>query len=217
MMKNKKCPQKQLVYIAHKIQGNRKETRQQPRKILIVCEGETELNYFEDLCQHFKLNNRTHKNVLIELAAKGNAPINILEHAKQYAQKEDFAKIFCVFDRDSHSTYQTTIQAVADMKKNGKTRNIEAIPSIPCFEYYVLLHFEYTSKPFSNPQECTRALTKYIPDYEKAKTKIFEKTKKHIKTARENAEKIAGAFARGDFTEPYTKIHELVNFLKDFV
>ena len=39
--------------------------------------------------------------------------------------------------------------------------------SSPCFEYWLLLHFEYTSAPFNDCDNTIKKLKNHLPDYDK--------------------------------------------------
>ncbi|VAW90082.1 hypothetical protein MNBD_GAMMA18-2000 [hydrothermal vent metagenome] len=149
--------------------------------MLIVCEGEkTEPHYFQELCDHYRLNSTN-----IEISGDcGSAPINVVERAKELYQVEKrngipFDRVYCVFDRDMHSTYRSALQAV----KSATPKAIFfAINSVPCFEYWLLLHFVDTTKPFYGTKGSKSAgsqvldeLKRYIADYAKGDRGYFEK------------------------------------------
>ncbi len=86
--------------------------RRQPKRssydrVLIVCEGsKTEPNYFRELVDHLRLNTAN-----IEIDGDSDpSPKSVVAHAKRrYQQEEDFDRVFCVFDKDEHSTYQQAV------------------------------------------------------------------------------------------------------------
>jgi len=89
---------------------------------LIVCEGgKTEPNYFKSLRDDLKLNTA---NVEITGDTGGSAPDNVVEHGLRYYGEYD--KVFCVFDKDSHPTYQQAVDRVKCTKKK-KDHTIEVI------------------------------------------------------------------------------------------
>ena len=80
--------------------------------VLIVCEGEkTEPNYFKSIRDKFKLS-----SVNIEIFGEecGSSPISVVNFAlRQYKKaNREYDKIFCVIDRDSHSTYKQAVDKV---------------------------------------------------------------------------------------------------------
>jgi hypothetical protein len=117
-------------------------------KVLIVCEGEkTEPNYFNELIEHYEINSA---NVAID-GSCGSSPRSVFKRAEQLYKSEErkgapFDRVYCVFDKDSHETYEETMQKIAT--KRPKNIYYTAV-SIPSFEYWLLLHFNYTTKPYT--------------------------------------------------------------------
>lgn len=80
-----------------------------------MCEGEkTEPNYFEEAREFYSLN-----TVNVEVRGDcGSDPMSIVNFAKQrYREEKDagdpFNRIFCVFDKDGHTTYTRPLDAIA--------------------------------------------------------------------------------------------------------
>lgn len=125
--------------------ARKKAKRSGYRKILIVCEGQkTEPNYFNELKDHYEINTA---NVVIDGTSESD-PMSVFRHAQKCVKKaqkdqDPYDEVYCVFDKDTHTTYQ---QALTKIKK---AKGYVAIASVPCFEYWLLLHFVYTTQPFS--------------------------------------------------------------------
>ncbi len=109
-------------------------------RVLIVCEGaKTEPNYLRKLIDFLELNTA---NVEVD-GDIGSSPISVVEHSKERYNEEKrtgeaFDRVFCVFDKDSHESYTRALDEV----KQAKPKNIfTAITSVPCFEYWLLLHY----------------------------------------------------------------------------
>jgi len=115
--------------------------------ILIVCEGgKTEPNYFSELKKAFRLSNAN-----VRICGRGADPLSVVNFAiKTFKQEPEFDRVYCVFDRDRHTTYNTALDKVRRARL-GKGSRIFAIPSVLCFEFWLLLHFIYTTKPFDAP------------------------------------------------------------------
>ena len=96
-----------------------KQERARSKRYLIVCEGsKTEPNYLKELINDLRINQKT---VCIE---KGNdsAPIKIVGHAETEYNRDalygdPFDKVFCVFDRDNHETFDEAIEKIDNLKK----------------------------------------------------------------------------------------------------
>ncbi len=134
---------------------------------LVVCEGETEVDY---LCE-FARSLRVHAHIC---KGDGTDPKSIVNTAKRKS-KEDGVKydqIFCVFDRDNESS--AFIEAIALCR----ARKFIPIVSNPCFEIWPFLHFQFRESGFGNPQQMLKALKKLpgFEDYDKDGVQIFKST-----------------------------------------
>ena len=197
---------------------------------LIVVEGqETEYNYFDYLIRELKL-----PTTKIEIVpAAGGDPLVIINKAcklvqenKREAKKGNslkFDKVFYVFDDDNK--IDKFKEALVKAKENG----LVSITSIPCFEFWFLLHYTYTTSPFSNYKELSPKLEaamrkagilKKDEAYSKSDVELYTKLKPNQDNAINNATKLAENHPNEDgCTNPSTKVHLLVKELqnqKDF-
>ena len=53
---------------------------------------------------------------------------------------------------------------------------MKIIASCPSIEFWLLLHFEYSARPFQNSDEVQQALRAHLPDYQKSDRDIFRKS-----------------------------------------
>ncbi len=189
--------------------------RESYERVLIICEGEkTEPNYFCEIRDYYKLSTA---NVDV-IPADGSNPVNVVRSAKKRQQDErkmgeQFDRIYCVFDRDEHANYDAACQQVKD-------NNFELANSVPCFEYWLLLHFEDTAAPFNAAggktaaQNVVAALERKYPGYTKAKTSVFMDLIDDMGIAIKRAERrIVDADKTGD-DNPSTRVHLLVDYLQ---
>lgn len=211
---------RQQLKIDTSILERKEYKKNQPTRVLIVCEGEkTEINYFNFLSKQYQLTG-------IELPKNqcGSSPISILEYAKFRERKDEFDKVFCVFDKDKHETYDNTIKELQKLsKENPDVWKNALINSVPCFEYWYLLHFEYTTKPFNpliknkkggSSEQVISELKKYIPDYEKSNRNMFQQLVEKLPFAIKNAEKSLAEAEKNQTDNPTTKVHLLVEYLQ---
>ncbi len=198
--------------MGRRTQGNsltrRKYVRDPYDKVLIVCEGEkTEPNYFNGLKNHLRL-----KSANVAIVGEGATPAKIVERAKELEKREKergdpFDKVFCVFDKDRHTDYQKALDQLKARK------NYAAITSVPAFEYWLILHFRYTTSPYQDTSALVRDLKKHLPDYEKNDASIFGKLQDKLETAKENAARSLEDRNRAKTDNPSTKVHILVQAL----
>ncbi|MCF6346619.1 MAG: RloB family protein [Thiomicrorhabdus sp.] len=156
----------------------RKKAKREPYdRVLIVCEGEkTEPHYFSELKDHYRLNSA---NIKIT-GDCGSSPCSVLDKAEELQDQESkkgdaYDKIYCVLDKDCHTSYRETVSKINDLKEEG----FEAVTSVPCFEYWLLLHFDYVTHPYcktENKSICDKVIQElklYLPDYEKGTSGLF--------------------------------------------
>lgn len=197
----------------------RKAKRAPYDKVLIVCEGEkTEPQYFIGLKNHYELNGAN-----VEITGDcGSAPKSIVEYAKQrYREEKDagdpFNRVYCVFDKDTHPTYAEALGLIASAKPN---ETFSAVTSVPSFEYWLLLHFVYTTMPYqarlgdSAGDQVLRDLKTYMPDYEKGAKDVFVTLVGQLENAKANAKRGLRHAEAAGMDNPTTKVHELVEYLQ---
>ena len=136
-----------------------------PRKrILIVCEGkETEPNYFDCLRQELNLS-----AVEIVVEGVGFDPSALVKRAlrrRESARRDGLAfdEVWCVMDREA--THQQAGFSAAVNTAGGN--KIKLAVSNPAFEFWFLLHFTHTARPFVDAADLIQELKIYISDYEK--------------------------------------------------
>jgi hypothetical protein len=183
--------------------------------VLIVCEGETEMEYCEAM-------RRAHRLSAIEVEIPneiaGSDPLRLVAYAEQRAREEGgYDHIFCVFDRDTHPQFnaaRTKLRALASGRRPLPIR--EAI-SIPAFELWILLHFERVERPFANCEEVIRRIRDggHIPDYVKADRALCERLIVRAVEAVDRARWLAERAREAGFANPFTNVHELVQVLQD--
>jgi hypothetical protein len=189
-------------------------------RILIVCEGtKTEVNYFREIKKEHHLHNA---NVEVQHSVLGTCPLQVVKSAEELflngssdkgIQKRAFEKVYVVFDRDDHNEYfnaRNKADALDGKLKNDLKKKVKfkAISSVPCFELWLLLHFEDAQAPMHRDHALTR-LQKHLPNYTKGTLGIYAATKEHVLLAAERAKKLP----EHDGIECFTDITELVTLL----
>ena len=204
--------------------SRRKASRASYDKVLIVCEGgKTEPLYFAEVKDHYEINSA---NICIT-GECGSDPVSVVTHALQLYQNEkvkgvNFDRVYCVFDQDSYNLPPNKYQQALDKIAGAKPKNtFFAITSVPCFEYWLLLHFDYKSAPFSSVGGVSvgaavlNQLQCYWPEYKKALRGTFASRLLELEFAIANATRSLGESQRIHTDNPSTHIHELVCYLKD--
>lgn len=191
--------------------------RSENKKILIICEGQkTEPSYFRALKNDYRL---LATDIRI-ISAKRSDPMSLIKTAeKQYNESvnegDPFDSVFCVFDKDEHAHYNDALKTIAKLQPKSV---YYAITSVPCFEFWLLLHYccttrQFESKNKSAAEQVVYELKKHINNYEKGDPNIYAKTKDFISTAIINAKKV-NEFSKNNGTDnPSTKVYYLVEQL----
>jgi hypothetical protein len=184
--------------------------------VLIVCEGEkTEPLYFGGIRAVHRLSSAN-----IEVTnAPGTDPMSIVTHTEQLMAEEEYDRVFSVFDQDSHANFIQAAQRVANSPR-GRAGTWRAITSVPCFEVWLMLHFEYSTAPIvrsgnrSPGDMAMRALKAHLLDYEKGANGIYQKVEIRSAAAITNATRLARHNANAAAGNPATNMHVLVDYLR---
>jgi hypothetical protein len=205
------------LHFKRKQQGQRALARKKARRkpydvVFIACEGsKTEPNYLRGLCKYLKLNPA---NVIIRSCPLSSDPVGIVKFALNAHEHDDYDRIYCVFDKE-HTNYQQALDKINATKKVA----IYAITSVPCFEYWLLLHYKDSSKPFyqknnkSVGEQLKSELKKYIKNYHESSKEIFEVTRPYLQDAIVRAKQIDKLQMNNATDNPSTKVYQLVEDL----
>lgn len=189
-------------------------------RVLIVCEGEkSEPYYLAELRDYYGLNTA---NILID-GSCGSDPMSVFRRARQCYDEvlntgDAYDRVYCVIDKDKHSDYQ---QAVSEIGQAKPKNCFYAITSVPCFEYWLLLHFFYTTQPFQatgTRSICDNVgleLRNYMPDYKKGDRGLFIKLLGQLDFAKANAARSLATAEAQNTDHPSTRLHELVDYLQN--
>jgi hypothetical protein len=192
----------------------RKDAQRKPYdRVLIVCEGtKTERNYLQDLIDDRELSSA---NIKVR-PSPHTCPLRLVTYALQQCEDEDYDRVYCVFDKDAHDHYEPALQEIK------KHTHLYSAQSVPCFEYWLLLHFEYSTRPYGrankSPGEAVLSdLKRKIPGYEKGSQGIFQKIKNDnpnaIACAIGYAKRANKAAHESKTDNPSTYVGELVEYL----
>lgn len=207
-----------------------KQNQIEPKnKMFIFCEGEkTEPLYLSSYISEYA----GHKLKIISIPpTRKNTPVQLVDEAiakKKSKESLDGDVFWVVYDRESVSKYPRAKHAEAWNKAQKNGINV-AISNV-CFEFWVLLHFEYTTQSYTSfknlmsESNLKRHLINVgINNYDKGSDELYFKIRKGISKARIRAKKvnshIMASSASGsqcfDYS-PYTGVHELLDAIDQF-
>ena len=191
-------------------------SRRQGRKksydrMLIVCEGEkTEVNYFEAIRIEMRISSA---DIKVVPGDYGTSPLQVVQYAiDKFSETKAFDRVYAVFDRDQHDSYHNALTKAA--AQNAKLRNDEgrkipftAIPSVPNFELWILLHFRDVFAPLTRAEvysELKKAMV--YPGYAKNSVTVYADTKDLSLNASARAQGMRAQFNAHSGVDPYTDV-----------
>lgn len=194
--------------------------------VLIICEGtQTEPNYLIELKDFLSLDNAA----IHIVPSEGSAPNSVVKHAKSAIKEacnkgNPYSKIYCVMDKDQHPTYTSALQTIKDFNESARKKCntiICPITSVPCFEYWILMHYSQSTQNFGTSghspcgQLISTALKTHVEGYEKADRAFAKKLiSERLETARQNSAITYKAAQSAGTDDPSTKVHLLVDELE---
>jgi hypothetical protein len=193
--------------------ARKKATRAGLPAILIVCEGkQTEPNYLRGLCEMYGINRA---NVILIPGDGETSARQLVQKARRRFQIDrDFDAVFVVCDCDGEDLIEVRRQAAKPIKNvSGQTLTIRLIASSPCFEFWLLLHFEYLARPFPSAASVIDILERHLTDYDKADRLIFPKVRSGLERALVNARRLKTELAEVGAQTPDTDMAELIEML----
>lgn len=199
-----------------------KRERARNKRYLVVCEGtKTEPYYLRELLDDLCI-----RPQVVRIAPNdGVSPDRVVAHAVALYEEDAvagdaFDTVYCVFDRDRHTTFDAAVQRTRDLNAAGQP--FVAITSTPCFEVWLLLHFGYSDQPFHaagkksvGDQVVSALKTKPgFAKYGKGQKGIYGQLKDRLADALTHAERLRRHGAATGSINPATDADELVKALQ---
>ena len=174
----------------------------------MLCEdSKSSLNYLQDAARHFR------SHAVVKIAHCGRTdPIGIVEEA--IASRRNFEITFCVIDRDSHESFEAALLRSAEFGDS-----IKVLPSYPCYEYWLLLHFRFTRAPVASVGAQSAGMRmaaelraeNAMAEYDKGSSEsLFNVLLDRLPMARVNAARALDAAIAEQEMNPSTKLHLLL-------
>jgi len=196
---------------------NRRRKNIRPPKpiILIVCEGEkSEKFYFDGFRKEARIS-----NVEIEVIGKGRPGNSLLKFTQNKVKNESitYDQIWIVFDKDDLSDEEFDSIVSKAIYRN----KMNVAYSIPCFEYWLLLHFDYYNTPLTT-KDCIKKLKNRFPVYRKNLDDVYYRLADKKYSAIENAKRMEDEHKKQGNTKPSSKnpstlVYKLVIELEKFL
>lgn len=197
-------------------------TRKVEKKIYILCEGADKHSEYAYLGALIKDTPIKGDKVQIELApTKYNTGRELVEEASKKIDKKfkNIDEAWVVYDQDGYSLHKETFES-------AKEKGVKIAFSATAFEFWILLHYEYTTKQFPKSEDIIKELKdKNFIDYAKNSKDVYFLTKEKLPNAKQNAKKIRTEVEKYDGNKkiyernPYTNLDLLIEEIQnsDFV
>ena len=195
--------------------------------VLIVTEGsQTEPKYFE----HFKTrqNNIDIRVVGSRSSAGETDYVSLVRKAREYQERNQLSSstgdsVWVIADADVNYNNPKPMaeknSKLNQARKMADNREINLLLSSPCFEFWFLLHYQYTTRFIKDYADMRSLLQKYIPVYTKT-ADVYELINDRTKTAVANAKRAeqhhlqAGCMLPfGVDVNPFTDVYKLMEKL----
>lgn len=189
-----------------------KGSRKLEKRLFIVCEGmadKSESAYFKALIKSCKFAGE--KVVVAVKDTRKNTGKELVKEAKKL-KEFPHDELWVVYDMDGYTKHPETFS-------NAKDSGVEIAFSAISFEYWILLHFESTSRAFMKSNDVIKYMKdrNYI-DYTKGSKNIYFETKDKLEYAVKNAKILRKTQFSGNpegtavySLNPYTNIDKLIS------
>ncbi len=158
--------------------------RQFIRRVAIVGDGVTEKIYFEQLKELEHTKDVVIKPELPTKSAKGGLFKKAINTAKSLVD-EGYDHVYCLIDFDTVLSENKLAEFTQELKWVDN-KKITVYINNPCFETWVLVHYEKTGKAFANCDTVGKAITGHLKDY--CKNQEYLRKKNLYKTLRPHLE-----------------------------
>lgn len=187
-------------------------TRPMRPKFLIVCEGEkTEPNYFRCF--------RVNKDVIdLCIEGLGDNTLSLVECTCERMQKDRYAQVWCVLDRDKSESFSAErFNAALALAKH---KGIRVAYSNDAFELWYLLHFDYHDVAYHRSQYQDMLTQRLGKPYRKNSKEMYALLEDRHPTAIHYAQRLLDSYGPEHNPEkdnPCTTVHLLVQELNRYV
>jgi hypothetical protein len=139
--------------------SRRRPPRQRSRTVLVLCSGSrTEPEYLDGLRQAYR-----RSGLKIRVIAKPRDPESLVRHAQKVLTLDggELDEVWCVVDVDEFE-----LDAASRLSERA---GVSLAVSNPCFELWLLLHFDDCHSHVDGAADAVRRLARHLPAYDKAR------------------------------------------------
>ncbi|UCH96309.1 MAG: RloB domain-containing protein [Candidatus Aminicenantes bacterium] len=192
--------------------SRRSGKRKVNKRLFIVCEGKkTEPNYFNKFIEDCNFRGKPVEVQVVKI--KKNTARELVDKA-DVVREIPGDEVWAVFDKNGYTKHNEAFKKV-------KNKHVKIAFSSISFEYWILLHFEYTTRSFINSEKIIDYLkSKSYIDYKKSDETVYDSIKNRTVTAAANARKVRKYQSEANPNHeifnlnPYTNVDELLEAIK---
>lgn len=190
----------------------RGKARYKPQStVLVLCEDtKSAKDYLQEASQYFR--------AIMDFTHTGYTdPKGIVKAA--LARSKQYDRLVCVIDRDTHHNFDEAVDLARQSPK------LELIVSYPCFEYWLLLHFLDSRKPYASAGKKSAAdrliedLCQFpqTADYSKGSSRGLFTTLlgEPFNTARKRSPRLLADAMQVNELNPSTRMHDLIVLMEE--
>lgn len=181
-------------------------------RLLIICEGEkTEPHYFNGFLSEYDFPGDMAEVKVVH--TRENTLRELVTCAKRLRESER-DQMWVVADKDGYTKH-------AEAFNKARDNNINIAFSSISFEFWILLHYEYTTRAFAKADDIISYLRKKHLEYEKKDRNLYFRIKDQTAKAVKHAKRVREYQAKANYSEkifewnPYTNVDELLKAVKD--
>lgn len=144
------------------------QKRQAPKVYAVVGDGFSEKIYFEKLKAAERLRNITIKPELPNRSGKGGGFVRVFKKAEELHQ-QGYDRVYCLIDFDTVLS-ENKVSSYNLRKTKLEQKGVIVLESNPCFEIWLLLHFQRIGRAFTDCNEVGHTIRQnhLLSDYEKS-------------------------------------------------
>ena len=200
-----------------------KNTRDEFKMVIIACEdSKSSRFYFQAIFDELIKSRSIAKSSLVIAKHKNTHPTGVLQDLLDHLGWQDFDHQWIVIDRDEERSNSGghSLEDFNEAINKANSKNVKVVYSNPCFEIWVLLHFEYRNIAMDR-DELNKLLKQKYQYTKKALFSIILNSQLQA-IAIKNAEYLLQSWINSQgklipaTDNPSTTVHKLIHLLNDF-
>jgi hypothetical protein len=136
-----------------------------PAILISTEDAKSSRHYFSAIARSVR------RRLLVDIApSSGSSPLNVLNDAKRHVARSrhgEYRDVWVVFDTEGRDSPRQVSGQVRSSVERARQLGYRTAISNPAFEFWCLLHFEWSTEPFANASRVESRLRQHLQDYVK--------------------------------------------------